>query len=149
MFTHRKGYPNESKNNKKIIISFFLYIKVSTIVHDINQLLCNKCLEEVYGMTLSMHLLKELKSYGRFSELLSAKYSSYHKDFTCLSTVSVDIQQLEECHLFPFLVAFGKGNILKDLYERVSRAMLTAHTSQNKKIGPLISVTEDWLVKSL
>ena len=99
-----------------------------------------------YGLTLSMHLLKELKSYVQFSELLGPRYKSYTKDFTCLSPVNIGVQQLEECHLFPFLVAMGKGNILKDLYERVSRAMFTAHTSQGKKTGPLASAAEEWCV---
>ena len=119
-------------------------LQVTTIVPDINHLLNDQTMGGGYGLTLSMLLLKETKSYSLFSELLGAKYESYHRDFDCLSAVTLDMQLMEECYLFPFLVNVGKGSILKDLYERVHRAMMTAHASQGKKTGPLTSVAEEW-----
>ena len=113
---------------------------------DINHLLDDQSMGGGYGLTLSMHLLRELKSYVQFSELLGPRFASYTKDFTCLTAVTIDVKQLEESYLFPFLLAMGKGNILKDLYERVSRAMLMAHTTQGKKMGPLTSAAEEWWV---
>ena len=122
----------------------FLFLQVTTIVPDINHFLNDQTMGGGYGLTLSMHLLRELKSYTLFSDLLGPKYESYHKDFDCLSAVTIDMQMLEECHLVPFLVNVGKGSILKDLYERVARAMMTAHASQGKKTGPLTSAADEW-----
>ena len=97
-----------------------------------------------HGLALSLCLLKELSSYKSFTDLLGP--NSFCKDFNVLVQLSTKIELPEEEHLFPFLVSVGKGNVLKDLYDRVGRAMLTVHNSGGRKLAPLTSVAQEWLV---
>lgn len=97
-----------------------------------------------HGLALSLHLLKELHSFKKFTELLGP--NSFCKDFNCLVRLSTAIELPEEEHLFPFLVYMGKGNLLRDLYERVGRAMHTVHTSGGRKTAPLTSLAQEWSV---
>lgn len=97
-----------------------------------------------HGLALSLSLLKELSSYKKFTELLGP--NSFCKDFNVLVRISTSIELPEEEHLFPFLVSVGKGNILKDLYDRVGKAMNTAHTSAGRKVSSLVSIAQEWLV---
>lgn len=99
-----------------------------------------------HGLVLSLSLLKELSSFRRFVEILGP--NSFCKDFNVLVRLSTSIELPEEEHLFPFLVSVGKGNSLKDLYDRVGRAMLTAHTSGGRKVAPLVTLAQEWCVIS-
>lgn len=99
-----------------------------------------------HGLALSLHLLKDLHSFKKFTELLGP--NSFCKEVNCLVRLSTAIELPEEEHLFPFLVLVGKGNLLKDLYERVGRAMHTVHTSGGRKTAPLTYMAQEWLVVS-
>ena len=91
---------------------------------------------------LVYHLLKELRSFSKFSEMFGS--NSYLKDFNCLVSLNVSMEFQEEAYLFPFLTTMGKGNTLKDLYDKVGRAMTTASASGGRKIQPLTSVAHEW-----
>ena len=127
-----------------ISISFLL--QIATIVADINLLLDDEslCGGDVggHGLALALHLLKEVQSFKKFSELLGP--NSFCKDFNSLVRLSTSVELIEEEHLLPFLVSTGKGNMLKDLYERVGRAMNTVHSSGGRKTAPLLSLAEEW-----
>lgn len=95
-----------------------------------------------HGLALSLHLLKEVQSFKKFAELLGP--NSFCKDFNALVRLSTSVELPEEEHLFPFLVSVGRGNMLKDLYDRVGRAMNTVHSSGGRKTTPLTSLADEW-----
>jgi hypothetical protein len=120
---------------------------VASIVSDINYLLDDVSLGGGdcggHSLVLALHLLKEMRSFTKFNDLLGP--NSHCKDFTSiqrLSSSSIDIPN--EDSMFPFFIITGKGNLLKELYDKVGRAMLTAHTSSGRKLNPLISLSNEW-----
>ena len=98
-----------------------------------------------HGLVLAMHLLKELKNYNKFDELIGpSSIMSFQKDFTCLSSLDATVQLPDDFHCFTFLLSAGKNNILRELYERVNRTMLMVHTSNGKRRQPLATVAQEW-----
>lgn len=97
------------------------------------------------GLVLAMHLLKELESYSRFNELIGpSSITSFQKDFTCLNELNTSFHLSDEYHCFAFLLPSGKNNILRELYERVNRAMQMVHTSNGRRRQPLATVAQEW-----
>lgn len=121
-----------------------LPIQVANIANDVNLLLASGSTGD-HGLTLAMQLLKELQSYTKFAELIGpTSISSFQKDFTCLNALNTSVELTDDYHVFTFMLATSKNNILKELYERVSRAMQMVHTSNGRKRQPLTTVAQEW-----
>ena len=123
-----------------------------------------------HGMVLALHLLKQLKSSHKFSELLTEKYESichwlnclqpFHKQFA-MSTVSVcvficTIQSKEEItlpqgplepkpqvHLLPFMLPTAEKTELSALYLQV-RSVMVGEQAPKVKLENLICIANEW-----
>ena len=121
-----------------------------------------------HGMVLALHMVKQLKSFKKFSELLTKHYDytynwlhclqPFHEQFAvsvcaCTScSIKTNIVLLSppiQCplepklHLLPFMLPISEGTELGELYLHVKRVMMDVHEGK-EKMESLVLLADEW-----